>query len=134
MKIPSGTFALKLLTLAASATASIVLISACQKSSVSAKEDQPILIKFRPPGAKASEDDNRVREAFQKLGPDNCNVDYYDKDQNKKWHEGNLQLTMTGAVRSEAAGNQASVDPVNLLQKVAFSDLEQATDFLGKIK
>ena len=135
MESPSGTFALKLGILAASVTASIVLISACQKSSVLVNEDHPILIIFMPPGANvAKHTEAEVRTAFQNLGQAMCNVDYYDKNQVKKWHEGNLHLTMTGAVRSEASGNQASVDPVNVTQKAVFGTLDQATDFLGQIK
>jgi hypothetical protein len=134
MKTLSGTFPLKLGILAASVAASTVLISACQKSSVLPNQDHPILILFLPPGAPTERDEGEVRKAFQNLGPDNCNVDYYDKNQVKKWHEGNLHLTMTGAVRSEASGNQASVDPVNVLQKAAFTSVDQATDFLGQIK
>ena len=132
MKTLSGTFAFKLVILAASATASIVLISACQN--YAALAGRPILIHFMPPGMKTSDDEDKVREAFQKLGPHNCNVDYYDKNQVKKWHEGDLHLTMTGAIHSETSKKQASADPINVLQKAAFATLDEATDFLSKIK
>jgi hypothetical protein len=134
MKTLSGTFALKLGTLAAGATASIVIISACQKSVVPANGERPVFVIFLPPGAKTSDDENKVRLAFQNLGQDNCNVDYYDQRQVKKWHEGHLHLTMTGAVHSEASGNQASVDPINVTQKIAFTSLDEATNFFSQIK
>ncbi|HMH42213.1 MAG TPA: hypothetical protein VK557_01910 [Pyrinomonadaceae bacterium] len=132
MKTPSGTFALKLVVLAASAAALIVLISACKKSSVLGNQDRPILIIFMPPGAITKHSDDEVKTAFQNLGQAMCNVDYYDKNQVKKWHEGTL--TLIGAIRSEASENQASVDPINVTQKATFASLDEATDFLTKIK
>src|SRR6266498_591327 len=133
MKTPSGTFALKLLILTAGVTASIVLVSACQKSAILVA-DKPVLIHMKKPGVKvrASED---VKKEFDKLieshGKDVCNVDYYDETQQRKWHR---PLKVTGAVRSEAAGKPTPADPVHLLQKVAFDTLDDATDFLSKIK
>ena len=54
MKIPSGTFALKLGILAASAVASIVLISACKKSLILPTNERPILIIFDAGGVKTA--------------------------------------------------------------------------------
>jgi len=133
MKTPSGTFALKLVILTAGVTASIVLVSACQKSAILVT-DKPVLILMKEPGVKvrASGDVEKAFDALiEKHGKKVCNVDDYDEKQQKKWHR---PLKVTGAVRSEAAGNPAPADPVHLLQKVAFDTLDDATDFLSKIK
>ncbi len=133
MKTPSGTFALKLVILAASVTASIVLISACLKASLLTGGD-PILIIFDADGVKTRASSDVVEKAFDDLigkhGKDVCNVDYYDKDHphlgNPAWHKGNRGLTTRHAIRSKAAGNPAPADPTNLSQKVAFADLDEA--------
>lgn len=137
MKNPSGTFALKLLILAASATAPVVLISACGFSPVSVTEKTPILIVMDEPGVRVRASSDKVKGAFDNLigkhGENVCNVDYYDKDQKKLWHKGNRGLTMTHAVRSKAAGNPTPVDPINLMQKVAFNDLDESQQFFSTI-
>src|SRR5947207_2668592 len=83
MKTPSGTFALKLVILAAGVTASIVLISACLKASLLTGGD-PILMIFDADGVKTRASSEDVAKAFDDLigkhGKDVCNVDYYDKD------------------------------------------------------
>jgi hypothetical protein len=133
MKTPSGTFALKLVILAAGVSASIVLISACWKATILAG-DHPILMIMDKDGVKVRGSSEVVQKAFddliQKRGKDVCDVDYYDEHQQKKWHR---PLTMTGAVRSKAAGNPPPADPMNLLQKVAFADLDESQQFLSEI-
>ncbi|HEU5238412.1 MAG TPA: hypothetical protein VFU37_14860 [Pyrinomonadaceae bacterium] len=137
MKILSGTFALKLVILAASAVASIVLISACKKSLILPTNERPILIIFDAGGVKTTKTPEEVQNAcrdLNKSGKGLCEIDYYDNEGHKRFHEDTRSLTMTRAVRSEAAGNQASADPINVMQKVAVATLDDATDFLGKIK
>jgi hypothetical protein len=135
MKTPSGTFALKLVILAAGVSASIVLISACWKSSI-LTGGKPILIIFDADGVKTRASSEVVEKAFDNLiekhGDKVCNVDYY-KDNNKLWHRGNLHLTMIGAIRSDAGGNPAPADPSNLLQKVKFADLDETQTFFSTI-
>jgi hypothetical protein len=130
MKTPSGTFALKLGILAASVTASIVLISACQTIGI----DKPIHVLMIEPGMKVRASSQDVQKAFDNLikkhGEKVCFVDYYDKNQHKEWHR---PLTMTGAVHSEAAGNPVPADPVNLMQKVAFANLDESQKFFSTI-
>lgn len=140
MKTLSGTCVLKLVILAASATPSIVLISACERSQRSlapAGNAPPILIIMSEPGVKVRASSDDVEKAFDNLiskhGENVCNVDYYDKDQKKLWHRGNRELTMTSAMRSEAAGNPASADPTNLTQKVAFDSLDESQTFFSTI-
>jgi hypothetical protein len=135
MKIPSGTFALKLGILAASVTASIVLISACWKASFLTGGD-PILMIMDAHGVKTRASSEVVENAFDKLigkhGQGVCNVDYYVDDQ-KKWHKGNRKLTTTGVIRSEAARTPAPADPSNLVMKVAFANLDEEQEFLSTI-
>ena len=136
MKTPSRTFALKLVILAVSVTASIVLISACKKPLVLPTDERPILIIFDAHGVKTTKTPDEVKDACNKLsksGKGLCEIDYYDNEGHKRFHEA-PGLAMTGAVRSEAAGNPASADPVNLSQKVAVATLDDATDFLSQIK
>jgi len=133
MKTPSGTFALKLVILAASAAASIVLLSACWKLLFLGTK-KPILIFMGEPGMKVRAPSEVVEKAFddliKKRGAKVCNVDYYDENQQKKWHR---PLTMTGAVRSKESGNPTPVDPINLMQKVAFADLDESQQFFSTI-
>jgi hypothetical protein len=135
MKTLSGTFALKLVILAASVTVSIVLISACLKASLLTGGD-PILMIMDGHGVKTRASSEDVAKAFDKLIKDHgegvCNVDYYVDDK-KKWHKGNRKLTTTGAIRSETAQTPAPADPTNLMQKVAFADLDEEQTFLSTI-
>jgi hypothetical protein len=66
-----------------------------------------------------------------------CNVGYYDKDHPQlgkpAWSRGTLKLTMIGAVHSEAAGNPSAADPINLVMKVAFTDLDEEQKFSSTI-
>ena len=130
MKALSGTFALKLMILVAGVTASI--ISGCETIIVAI--DKPIIIKMNEPGMKVSALSKDVQDAFDKLiakhGPNVCNVDYYDKNQHLEWHR---PLTMTGAVRSKVSGNPAPADPINLMQKVAFANFDEAQKFFSSI-
>jgi hypothetical protein len=132
MKALSGTFVLKLMILVAGVAASIVLISACETIIVAI--DKPILIKMNEPGMKVSASSTRVQKEFDKLiakhGPNVCNVDYYDKNQHLEWHR---PLAMTGAVRSKVSGNPAPADPINLMQKVAFTNFDEAQKFFSAI-
>jgi hypothetical protein len=140
MKTPSGTFVLKLGILAASVTASIVLISACWKASLLTGGD-PILMIMDAHGVKTRAPSKVVEDAFADLigkhGEGVCNVDYYDAAHphlgNPAWHKGNRKLTTTGAIRSEAARTPASEDPTNLMQKVAFADLDEEQTTLSTI-
>jgi hypothetical protein len=140
MKTPSGTFALKLVVLAAGVTASIVLISACWKASFLTGGD-PILIIFDADGVKTRASSDVVEKAFDELigkhGENVCKVDYYDKDHphlgNPAWHKGNRGLTTTHAIRSKAAENPTPADPTNLVMKVAFADLDEAQTFSSTI-
>jgi hypothetical protein len=133
MKALSGTFALKLGILAASVTASIVLISACQ-TTAHLDIDKPIHVLMIEPGMKVRASSGVVQKAFDDLikkhGEKVCFVDYYDKNQHKEWHR---PLTMTGAVHSGAAGNRVPADPMNLMQKVAFADLDESQKFFSTI-
>jgi len=133
MKPPSGTFALKLVVLAAGVTASIVLLSACWKLLFLGTK-KPILIFMGEPGMKVRASSEVVEKAFDDLikkhGPKVCNVDYYDENQQKKWHR---PLTMTGAVGSKESGNPAPADPTNVLQKVQFADLDEAQTFFSTV-
>jgi hypothetical protein len=133
MKTPSGTFALKLVILAAGVSASIVLISACWKAAILAGA-HPILMIMDKDGVKVRASSEVVQKAFddliQKRGKDVCDIDYYDEHQQKKWHR---PLTMTGAVRSKAAENPPPADPMHLLQKVAFADLDESQQFFSEI-
>jgi hypothetical protein len=135
MKTPSGTFVLKLGILAASVTASIVLISACWKASF-LTGGSPILVIMDATGVKtraASKDvENAFDDLIRKHGEGVCNVDYYVDDK-KKWHKGNRKLIMTRATRSEAARTPAPADPTNLMQKVAFADLDESQQFFSTI-
>src|SRR5207249_11057101 len=54
MKTQSGTFALKLVILAANAVTSIVLFSACKKSLILPTNERPILIIFDAAGVKST--------------------------------------------------------------------------------
>lgn len=74
----------------------------------------------------------KVKKAFEDLGEDFCNVDYYGNNI-VQWHVGHLSLKMTSAVRSEAAASSESADPTHLLQKVAFTDLDQAQQTFSTI-
>jgi hypothetical protein len=135
MKTPSGTFALKLVILAVGATASIILISACKKLLPTA--DRPILILFDGGGVRTNKTPDEVQNACRNLnksGKGLCEIDYFNAKGEKLFHESSRSLTMTGAVRSEAAGNKASADPVHLMQKAVVDTLDTATDFLGQIK
>ena len=135
MKTPSGIFAFKLVILAASVTASIVLISACSKASFLTGGD-PILIIFDADGVKTRASSENVEKAFDDLikkhGDKVCNVDYY-KDNKKLWHKGNRGLTTTHAIRSQAAGNPTPADPTSLMLKVAFADLDESQQFFSTI-
>jgi hypothetical protein len=135
MKTPSGTFVLKLGILAASVTASIVLISACWKASLLTGGD-PILMIMDAHGVKTRASSDVVEKAFDDLigkhGQGVCNVDYYVDDK-KIWHKGNRKLTTTGVIRSEAARTPAPADPTNLMQKVAFADLDEEQTTLSTI-
>ncbi len=127
MKALSGTLALKFGILAASVTASMALLSACEKHLPPPPADRPILVIFKEPGVKTRADlEHVVKPAFEAVGEDFCNVYGYDDQGHQKWHVGHLSLKMTAAVRSEAAGNPAPADPMNLVQRVAFADLDQA--------
>jgi hypothetical protein len=138
MKTLSGTFPFKLVILAAIAAVSIVLISAFGQPGGPGKNGKPILIIMKEPGVKVTRSSEDVEKEFTELiknhGESVCNVDYYDKDQVKKWHQGNRKLTMISAVRSEAGGDPAPVDPIHLVQQIAFDKLGDATDFLTTIK
>jgi hypothetical protein len=138
MKTLSGTFPFKLVILAAIGTASIVLISAFGQPPVASDPKPPILISMNEPGVRVTASSQDVEKAFGKLiqqhGEGVCNVDYYNKDQKKLWHQGNRKLTMASAIRSEAGGNPAPVDPIHLTQQAAFDTLGDATDFLTGIK
>jgi hypothetical protein len=133
MKTPSGTFALKLVVLAAGVTASIVLISACWKASF-LTGGKPILVIFDADGVKTRAPSADVEKAFDDLikkhGDKVCNVDYY-KDNKKLWHKGNLSLI--GGFRSEAAGSPTPADPSNLVMKVQFADLDESQQFFSTI-
>lgn len=135
MKTPSGTFALKLAILAASVTALIVLISACWKASILTGGD-PILIIMDADGVKTRASSDVVQKAFDELigkhGENVCNVDYYEENK-KRWHKGNRGLTTTHAIRSKAAGNPTPADPSNLMQRVAFADLDESQQFFSTI-
>jgi hypothetical protein len=135
MKTPSGTFALKLGILAASVTASIILISACWKASF-LTGGRPILIIMDADGVKTRAPSADVEKAFDDLikkhGDKVCNIDYY-KDNKKLWHKGNRGLTTTHAIRSKAAGNPTPADPTNLVMKVAFADLDESQQFFSTI-
>jgi hypothetical protein len=136
MRTPSRTVALKLGILAVGATASIILTSACKKSLILPTNERPILIIFDAGGVKTTKTAHEVQDECSKLngsGKGLCEIDYYNEKGEKVFHE-TPSLTMTRAVRSEAAGNPASADPANLTQKVAVDTLDTATDFLGKIK
>jgi hypothetical protein len=138
MKTLSGTFPFKLVILAAIGTASIVLISAFGQPPVASDPKPPILISMNEPGVRVTASSQDVEKAFGKLiqqhGEGVCNVDYYNKDQKKLWHQGNRKLTMASAIRSEAGGNPAPIDPIHLTQQAAFDTLGDATDFLTGIK
>jgi hypothetical protein len=135
MKTLSGTFALKLVILAAGVTASIVLISACWKASFLTGGD-PILIIMDADGVKTRASSENVEKAFDKLigkhGENVCNVDYYE-DNKKRWHKGNRGLTTRHAIRSKAAENPTPADPTNLVMKVAFADLDESQQFFSTI-
>lgn len=138
MKTPSETFALKFGILAASATASIVLISACEKSSPPATGEPPVVFCMNPPGVKVKASSKVVEDAFKQLiakhGEKVCNVDYYhDHPDRPDWHQGQGRLCMTSAVRSEAGGTPAPADPSHLVQRVAFDTLDEAQQFLSTI-
>ena len=137
MKTLSGTFVFKFGILAASATASIVLVSACEKSPAPATGNPPIVICMNEPGVKVKASSQAVEDEFKHLigkhGEKVCNVDYYDKPDHKDWHQGKGPLCMTSAVHSEAAGNPAPADPSHLVQRVAFDTLDEAQQFLSTI-
>jgi hypothetical protein len=137
MKTPSETFALKFGILAAGATASIVLISACEKSPPPATGNPPIVICMNEPGVKVKAPSDDVKKAFDDLivkhGEKVCNVDYYDKPDHRDWQRGKGPLCMISAVRSEAAGNPAPADPSHLVQRVAFDTLDEAQQLLSTI-
>ncbi|PYI63903.1 MAG: hypothetical protein DMF07_08520 [Verrucomicrobia bacterium] len=132
MKALSGTFALKFGILGASVAASIILISACEKSVPPPSGNRPILVIFKQPGVPTKAESEKVKKAFEDLGEDFCNVDYYGNNI-VQWHVGHLSLKMTSAVRSEAAASSESADPTHLLQKVAFTDLDQAQQTFSTI-
>jgi hypothetical protein len=135
VKTPSRTVALKVVILAASVTASIVLISGCWKASFLTGGD-PILIIMDAHGVKVRAPSAVVESAFEDLikkhGEGVCNVDYYVNDE-RKWHKGNRKLTTTGAIRSKAAENPTPADPTNLVMKVAFADLDESQQFFSTI-
>ncbi len=137
MKTLSGTFVFKLVILVAIATASIVLVSACEKSPAPATGNPPIVICMNEPGVKVKASSKVVEDAFKQLiakhGEKVCNVDYYDKPDHRDWHQGKGPLCMTSAVHSEAAGNPAPADPSHLVQRVAFDTLDEAQQFLSTI-
>ncbi|HZR06882.1 MAG TPA: hypothetical protein VFA61_13730 [Candidatus Udaeobacter sp.] len=137
MKTRSGTFVFKLGILLATVTVSIVLICACELSPVQATEKTPLLIIMAEPGVAVRAPSQAVETAFKKLigkhGENVCNVDYYDKDQHKLWHQGNRSLTMTHAVRSKAAESSTPADPTNLMQRVAFDTLDESQTFFSTI-
>ena len=138
MKTPSGTFALKFGILAASVTALIVLVSACEKSPAPATGNPPIVICMNEPGVKVKASSQAVEDAFKHLigkhGEKVCNVDYYhDHPDRPDWHQGQGRLCMTSAVRSEAGGTPAPADPSHLVQRVAFDTLDEAQQFLSTI-
>jgi hypothetical protein len=138
MKTPSETFALKFGILAASATASIVLISACEKSRPPATGEPPVVFCMNPPGVKVKASSQAVEKAFDDLiakhGKEVCNIDYYhDHPDRPDWHRGQGRLCMTSAVRSEAGGTPAPADPSHLVQRVAFDTLDEAQQFLSTI-
>jgi len=137
MKTLSGTFALKLVILAAGVTASIVLISACWKASFLTGGD-PILVIMDGDGVKTRASSDVVGKAFDDLirkhGEGVCNVNYYKNDPHRPdWHKGNRGLTTTHAIRSKAAGNPTPEDPTNLVMKVAFADLDESQQFFSTI-
>ncbi len=138
MKTLSGTFAFKFGILAASATASIVLVSACEKSPAPATGNPPIVICMNEPGVKVKASSQAVEDEFKHLiakhGEKVCNVDYYhDHPDRPDWHQGQGRLCMTSAVRSEAGGTPAPADPSHLVQRVAFDALDEAQQFLSTI-
>jgi hypothetical protein len=138
MKTLSGTFVFKLVILVAIATASIVLVSACEKSPAPATGNPPIVICMNEPGVKVKASSQAVEKAFDDLiakhGKEVCNVDYYhDHPDRPDWHRGQGRLCMTSAVRSEAGGTPAPADPSHLVQRVALDTLDEAQQFLSTI-
>jgi len=131
MKIPSGAFALKFGILATSLTASIILISACWEKSFIEK---PVLIIMSSPGVKTTKNPDEVQAACRALnesGKGVCEIAFYT-DGREVFHEG--KVTMTRAVQPETGGTPASASRNSVIQKVAFDTLDDATDFLSKIK
>jgi hypothetical protein len=83
---------------------------------------------------KTTKSPNEVQEACRALnesGKGVCEIAFY-RDGREVFHEG--KLTITRAVQSEAGGNPASAGPNSVIQKAAFDTLDDATDFLTKIK
>jgi hypothetical protein len=139
MKTPSGTFTLKLVVLLASATAFIVLSTACKKALILPTNERPIEIVMDAGGVTSSQSSDVVYKICKDLnaaaGSTVCEVRYYGKDGRLVPDKPNNRgLTMTGAVRSEAAANSAAADPVNVTQKATFATLNGASDFIDKIK
>jgi len=138
MKTPSGTFALKLVVLVVSATAFIVLISACKKALILPTNERPIEIFMDAGGVASSQSSDVVYKICKDLnvaaGSTVCEVRYYANDGHLVPAPVDRGLTMTGAVRSEAAANSAAADPVNVTQKATFATLKDASDFINDIK
>ena len=139
MKTPLRTFASKLGILVVAATALIVLISASKVSLVRPTNDRPILVTFGAGGVKTTKPPEDIKKACSDLnknaGKTVCEIAYYDNKGHEVFHEGSL--TMTRAVRSERAGNTPPADQVNvenLMQKSAFTNLDEAATFLGQAK
>ena len=141
MKTPSGTFPLKLVVLATTATALFVLISACKKSLVQIEptDKRPIVIVMDASGVKTTTSwdllKNKCRDFNAAGGGEKvCEIAFYDNTGREVFHEDNRSLTMTRAVRSDAAASSAAADPVNVTQKVAFATPAEAAAFLGLLK
>ncbi|SRR6266480_2172674 len=138
MKALSGTFTLKFRILGASFTASMALLSACEKSPAPVTENSPIVVCMNPPGVHVKAASDVVEGEFQRLiakhGDQVCNVNYHKNDPNRPdWQKGRGPLCMRSAVRSEAAASPAPADPMNLVQRVAFADLDEAQQTLSTI-
>jgi hypothetical protein len=139
MKTPFGTFASKLGILAVTATALTLLISACSRYFILPTKDRPILVKLEGGGVRTTKSPREIQEACRRLneiaGNRVCDIIYYNKEGHEVFHEG--KLTITGAVRSEAAGNISPADQTDVgsvIQKLTFTNLDEAADFLGKMK
>jgi hypothetical protein len=101
---------------------------------------RPILVIFDGTGTTVSADlDKTVKPAFESLATF-CKIKAYKTDGSFAWAVGNLPtptpcaaLKMTSAIRSDAAGSPGPSDPVNLMHRVAFANLDDMQQFFSKI-